>query len=163
MPNTTTTPDPNKSQSSTITPTSVPGNPRATSLPDAAQVAKMQKANTAKLVEGLLKRIKEPDATTEGAELAPLAIHTVQGFRLTHAELQAIVDANPDHPIAKTYAEALKRTPSDEHPLVVERIDIEAIIDGKDVRVTTTHEPTRDGKMARVHRKELIDLVPASS
>lgn len=148
-----------------ISPSQTAAQPTTTTTPapkpTAEEVVKLRKKNADRLVESLLSRMKSSTVLGD-IPVSPLAVTEGEMFKLTHTELQAIVDKHPDHPIAKEYAAALLRSPSDEHPLVVERIHIEAIVDNKGVETEEVTE-VRDGKQTRVHRRRLVSLPQSTS
>lgn len=145
MSGTTTTADPN-----TTTTTAVPKTQ--------ADVDKIRKQNTDRLVQSFLKKMNSrPEPGAPEAEFMPLAVIESENMQITHAELSAIVDKYPDHPIAKTFRDSLKRTPSDDHPLTVERIHLEAIFDNKGVETEEVIGES-NGKKVRIHRRKLVPL-----
>ena len=133
-----------------FTTTSAPLAPEPTTQ---AEVNKLRKKHAEDLVKKLLSRM-ERDPNLENS-LAPLIIHQGEMTKLTVAELAAVVDTNPNHPVAAVFAGVLRKHPV-EATVHVERIHIEAIVDDKDVITDEVLENQPDGTTAKVQRKKLV-------
>jgi len=88
--------------------------------------------------------------------IAPMIIRDNPTIKVELSELKAAIDTNPDHPIAKSWAKTtLKKSPPGK-PVHVERADLQAVLDDKDVAVKVTIEDGDDDMRVKVARKVLV-------
>lgn len=111
-------------------------------------------------VDKLRSRLADAAAGKEADNLHPLSVRNNQTFKLTAGELLTACDTQPDHPNAVIFRKAVRNFPPTKD-VVVERVDLEALLDDKEVEVKTTIEDHVDergnktGDKVRVERKVL--------
>jgi hypothetical protein len=97
------------------------------------------------LADSVLSRMNKPKEEQATPELGYIKVQKGETFTLTCRELAAVIAKNPDHPVAQAYAKAVKKNPPDE-PLIIEKIDLQAMIDNKEVElITESGETEIDG------------------
>src|SRR5210317_1482120 len=81
-----------------------------------------------------LNKLKSRMASGEELEADVITVHQGKNFRVRVGELKEAIKAHPDHPSAQAYAKGIRNL-KDDHMLVVDQTDLEALIDGKEVLV----------------------------
>lgn len=96
----------------------------------------------AEIANQLIERMKKPTAEAN-AESRDSHVRIVKAemFKLKAFELQAVLDKNPDHPASKAYAKAVKQLGKNDE-VVVEKIDLEAMLQNKEVLVSSEYAET---------------------
>lgn len=74
-------------------------------------------------------------------------------FKTTAGKLRRLVASNPDHPKSAAFRKAVKGM-VDDYPVVVEQIDLQAILENRDV-LNTEEERVIDDEKVIVHKKKL--------
>lgn len=100
----------------------------------------------------LKSRMDEPPVDVDEQ---PMMVRSGRTFQLTAGELREVCDTDPDHPKAQAFAKACRNFP-DNHILYVERADLDALMEGKDV----VEQREREGG-STVIRKTLISRTEA--
>lgn len=90
-------------------------------------------------VDKLKQRLKD---AAEGRDrpVAAMKVKANAAFALTAGELRGACDQNPDHPHAAIFRKA-SRPFDDSHRLVVDRVDLEALLDDREVVTTEERVP----------------------
>lgn len=101
-------------------------------------------------VESLRARLNE----SEESKSDPLVVKRDRLFELTVQELRDTCELNPDHPLASVKKKSVAGMPYNAK-VVVDRVDIEAILENKEVNVSRTTETDTDGVKVTVERKVL--------
>lgn len=104
------------------------------------------------LASSVLDRLKnKKDDSNKTTDLQEIPL---KPFKLTAAELRAVCDKNPTHPLATDKRKSVAGLPPTTE-VVCDQPDIEAILDNKDVELHT-HEVERDimGEPTKVIVKE---------
>lgn len=70
-----------------------------------------------------------------------IKLNKAEMFPITCRELAAVIKKNPNHPSALAYTKAVQSNPMDED-LLIERVDLQALLDNREVVVTTRTEMT---------------------
>ena len=105
-------------------------------------------------VDKLRDRINEA-ATSGPTKIQPMMVREAATFKLTAGELLAACKECPDHPNAAIFTKAAEGMPPN-NSVVIERLDLEAMLNGQEVETYTTVEPVEGTKeQARVVRKRL--------
>ena len=97
-----------------------------------------------------------------GGAAAPLTVYRTKKFRLTAGELLEACKSCPDqrHPLIAVFTRAVQNMrPQDD--VVVDRIDMEALLDNKEVELVEELQPASDAAVAgggsvRVRTKKLV-------
>jgi hypothetical protein len=91
---------------------------------------------------------------------APMLINDVENFTITAGKLRAFCDKYPSHPLSSAKRRSVHGMP-DHKEVIVERPDLLAIAEGKDIDFVTNTEVRKingvDTKV-RVQRKKLVPL-----
>lgn len=90
------------------------------------------------------------------ASAIELPVQKARMFNLTVGQLRATCEANKDHPLAADKIESVKGM-ADHEEVICERIDIEAILDNKDVFIERRLQVI-DGKDVTTVEKKLVDF-----
>jgi len=77
---------------------------------------------------------------TSGKPVQPLKVNRIPKFKLTVGELKQVAKQNLDHPNSKVFLSAV-RGQTDDKEMVVDRVDIEALLDDRNVLIETRIEP----------------------
>lgn len=87
--------------------------------------------------------------------IQPMMVRESATFKLTAGELLAACKECPDHPNVPIFVKAAETLPEN-YPVVIERLDLEAMLNGQEVETYTTLENIEGTKeKARVVRKRL--------
>lgn len=105
-------------------------------------------------VDQLRSRLKDAVAGEDDGNLAPLIVRETETFKLTAGELKAACEQCKDHPNAAVFKKAVGKFP-DGKEVTIERIDLEAMLDGLETVIDQTVEDAEDGKV-RVNRKRNV-------
>jgi len=98
-------------------------------------------------VENVLARLQNP-----GVQVQPFKVQHQETFRLTAGELRGVCSQNPKHPKAQVLTDATKGMP-DEHSVVCDRVDLEAVIGNYDVVEDHESGQTEDGPVTVVRKR----------
>lgn len=79
--------------------------------------------------------------SSEVEEFGAIRIYTSETFSMKAGELAAVIESNPEHPVAQAYRRAASMLPA-EQELAVERIDLEALLDDRIVHITESTSTT---------------------
>jgi len=91
--------------------------------------------------EALRARIAEAkDEGTSGKPVQPLKVNRIPKFKLTVSELKQVSKQNLDHPNAKVFLQAVRGF-ADDKEITVDRVDIEALLDDRNVIMETRIQP----------------------
>lgn len=105
--------------------------------------------------KSLLKRMKDKSAIGEDdVDLQVLEVHSRKMLKLTVAEVRALCDDYPDHPLTKSKRKSVRGLP-DTMQVVVEQDDVEAMSTGKNIELYK--EINRESGETIV-KKRLVDL-----
>jgi len=100
----------------------------------------------------LQKRLKDEGTEDDGPKVHPLKVRDAKTFKLTAGELRKAIEANPEHPKSKAFTKAVRGIPAVKE-IIIERVDLEALLDDKEVDTITrlvdhidpeTNQPTGD-------------------
>lgn len=104
----------------------------------------------------LRARLERLDKTGKEKPIAPMVVRETPMISVTLDELRSACQANPDHPKARDFMDAIRKAPPGKDVLI-ERIDLQALLDNKDVQTKVTVEDgDADGRL-KVARKVLVD------
>lgn len=84
----------------------------------------------------------------------PLIVRDGEHFEATVKEIRALVARNPKHPIAQVFANATLGQPETDK-VVIDKADLEAVIDNREVIINSAVELQADGSTVTVERKVL--------
>ena len=102
----------------------------------------------------LRERLSKGD--NEAKPVAPMPSRSERQFACPVAESKGAIKANPEHPVAKVFKNAIRGYP-DSKELIVDAVDMEALLDNKRVRAESTIEEGDEFSAVRVVRKKLVD------
>lgn len=112
-------------------------------------------------MDDLRKRLADAGSTGPDKQ-EPLTVRKEGTFKLTVGELKKAAKTKKDHPYSAIFLKACGTFP-DDHDLYVERIDLEALLDGKLCKQETVIEETEEGGTVKVKRKKLVPLESENS
>lgn len=111
-------------------------------------------------LETLKKKLSE--TPEEGASpVSNLEVHSNAVVDVTVRELLAACEANPDHEVAKVYKKAARRfrlpnnKPDLDAPLHVDKVDLQALLDNKEVEIESSTATDEEGDPVVVKTKKL--------
>ncbi len=100
----------------------------------------------------LLDSINELESGKTIGELKGLSIRVLKPLALTIKQLKAAVKAHPNHPVALACAKTIS-TLSDSKTVVMDRVDVQALIENKSVIEETKIEETNGSKRRCLTKK----------
>jgi len=108
-------------------------------------------------VDNLRQRLA--DATGD-APTQPLPVKAAGMFKLTAGEVRKACERCPSHKHAPIFLKAVEQFP-DAKEVMVERVDLEAMLDGLDVTVerNVVDDPNNPGKKMTVETKRVVPAV----
>lgn len=101
-------------------------------------------------VDSLKARLKQVRNVGD-PPVEPLHVRRVAAFALTAGELRGAIESNPDHPKAADFRKGVAGLP-DTQKLAVDRVDLTALLENKDVEQSTIVE---DG--VTIIRKRVVE------
>jgi hypothetical protein len=113
---------------------------------------------TGDIKDDLMARIKALDEGTELPEATGAAVHKVTMIEVSAGDLRKAVKVNPDHPISRTVKASIAKYP-DHHKFVMERADVQALLDNKVVETHTEYDE-QDGLRIPIISKKVGDKAP---
>lgn len=115
--------------------------------------------------DSLDNALNELSDLPSGATESTLMVKEAENFPITAGKLRALCAKNPDHPLAKLKVKSVEGFP-DNTNVVVERPDLLAIVDNKDINFVTKVETRKIAggeKKVTVVRKQLVERGKATN
>lgn len=92
---------------------------------------------------------------SDEAPISPLLVKKERYVALTAQEMREVLEKRPEHPIAKVYANAVRGVVNSK-VLYVDKVDMEAMLDNKEVEVIETFQRDKEtNQLERVQVKRL--------
>lgn len=107
-----------------------------------------------------IKGLKERLASKQSNRVESVKVHEFRGFTLTCGELRKVCEGNPEHPIVPAFLKGIGNRP-DTAELAVDRIDLEAVLDNKDVATENVPATGPNGRTTIVRKKLVPRAKPA--